>query len=520
VIGLALQVAVSNLVFSVALAIVAHRVDRSGRYPAIAHLLWVLVLLKVLTPPLIVLPLLPGAPELPTDASGIDLAAGLAGAGPVALVGAMPILMAGWLLGSVTVLAVSLFRVRRFDALLRDTARPASSEVGRLAESVALRMGLRARPEILLTSARLSPLTWWTGGRVRIVLPAGLCGAMAADELRWVLAHELGHVKRRDHLVRWLEWLACVAFWWNPVVWWARRSLRHAEEASCDALVMSRLRGRPQAYARALLVVVEFLVGPATRPPAVATGMDAGEGLERRFARIVAPQPGSPMPPKLVATVMGAALLLMTLGLGSASLPEPAIAVPTASSARTGSTADEGRGVLTQPPDASTAGAATAADSAAYALLSGRVEVAEPRSRTGAHGGPAGRERVGDSGADRLVGSAGPDRLTGGRGGDRLVGGDGPDRVAGGRGPDVIRGGLGGDLLAGGRGADVLRGGPGSDIIRGGNAADTVHAGTGDDIVVTWQDGSADVIDCGPGDDRAIVDATDTAEACEVVTIR
>jgi Zn-dependent protease with chaperone function len=30
--------------------------------------------------------------------------------------------------------------------------------------------------------------------------------------LRWILAHELGHIKRKDHLVRWLEWLALVAF--------------------------------------------------------------------------------------------------------------------------------------------------------------------------------------------------------------------------------------------------------------------------------------------------------------------
>ena len=50
-------------------------------------------------------------------------------------------------------------------------------------------------------------MTWWTGGRVRVLVPAGLCDELDLGRLRWILAHELAHVKRRDHLVRWLEWL-------------------------------------------------------------------------------------------------------------------------------------------------------------------------------------------------------------------------------------------------------------------------------------------------------------------------
>jgi beta-lactamase regulating signal transducer with metallopeptidase domain len=505
VIGLALQLAASNLVFSVALAVVAHVVDRTGRYPSVAHLLWVLVLVKVLTPPLVMLPLLPGSSVAGLDTSQPDVA-GLAIERDAwtGLAEGLPLLLVAWLVGSALVLIVSIVRVRRFDALLHRTSRDAPPAVADLAAGVASRLGLRSRPLVQITSARISPLTWWTGGRVRIVVPAALCEAMDEDQLRWVLAHELGHVKRRDHLVRWLEWLACVAFWWNPAVWWARRSLRHDEEVSCDALVVARLDGRPQAYARALLAVVEFLVAPATRPPAVATGIDAGGRLERRFARIVAPDAELPMSRRLSSALLSASLVLMMLGLGTGAVPSvPSVVVlPPATLESPTSGPALGDAALSEP---GTAGDERGDADGAYALLSAEVDRDAPsRSSGGASRSRAsGVVRVGTRGSDRLVGTAAADRLSGGRGRDSLRGGPGADR---------IRGGLG---------ADAIRGGPGDDVILGGPGLDTIHGGRGDDRIRTWQDAAADVVDCGPGSaDRAIVDASDVTRGCETVVVR
>ena len=121
-------------------------------------------------------------------------------------------------------------------------------------------------------------------------------------ELRWVLAHELAHIKRRDHLVRWLEWLACVAFWWNPVVWWARRNLRLDEEDACDAFVLEHIDGQPRSYARTLLAAVEVMAQPGARAPSLATGIDAAESLERRLKNmIVSPVQQRPAPRRLLA---------------------------------------------------------------------------------------------------------------------------------------------------------------------------------------------------------------------------
>jgi beta-lactamase regulating signal transducer with metallopeptidase domain len=330
------QFAISNLLASLVLAAIAYAVHRRGRYPVLAHLLWVLVLVKLVTPPVLSRPVapIPFAVGLP----GRDPAAGGPALGGQSLPGSLGDdilsgLLVAWAVGSAVVLVVSLVRIYRFDHLLRRTSHEAPGWIQFMAEGAALRLGLHTVPTIYVTRARLSPLTWWTGGGVRVILPRGLAQDIQSDQLAWVLGHELAHVKRRDHLVRWLEWLACLTFWWNPVAWWARQNLRIDEEASCDALVIEQLGPRPRSYARALLAVVEHLATPAVQPPAVATGIDGGVSLERRFRLIVARQSVQRAPRWLAVGLVGAVVALLPVGVGYSTGAELATSISLASSA-------------------------------------------------------------------------------------------------------------------------------------------------------------------------------------------
>ncbi|MFN2627346.1 MAG: hypothetical protein ABR569_01765 [Gaiellaceae bacterium] len=100
--------------------------------------------------------------------------------------------------------------------------------------------------------------------------------------------------------------------------------------------------------------------------------------------------------------------------------------------------------------------------------------------------------------------------------GKRIAGTARADYIAGGGGNDVLRGLDGNDTIRGGEGDDRLEGGPGNDILDGGPGVDVINAGPGSDTVLA-ADGAVDTIDCGPGNDRAVVDAFDKVKNCEVV---
>jgi hemolysin type calcium-binding protein/predicted actin-binding protein/WD40 repeat protein len=101
--------------------------------------------------------------------------------------------------------------------------------------------------------------------------------------------------------------------------------------------------------------------------------------------------------------------------------------------------------------------------------------------------------------------------------GRHIVGTKKADYLAGGGHDDWIEGLDGNDTILGGAGDDRLYGGAGNDIITGGSGADQVYGGAGSDTI-NVADGERDHVDCGDGNDRAIVDPYDiVAKNCEVV---
>jgi beta-lactamase regulating signal transducer with metallopeptidase domain len=81
-------------------------------------------------------------------------------------------------------------------------------------------------------------MLWAVLRRPRLLLPAGLWDDLDEAQRDTLIAHELAHLRRRDHWVRLVEVAATVLYWWHPAVWWARRELREAEEQCCDAWVV------------------------------------------------------------------------------------------------------------------------------------------------------------------------------------------------------------------------------------------------------------------------------------------
>jgi Ca2+-binding RTX toxin-like protein len=104
--------------------------------------------------------------------------------------------------------------------------------------------------------------------------------------------------------------------------------------------------------------------------------------------------------------------------------------------------------------------------------------------------------------------------LLGNGGNDKLTAGDYQDNLDGGPGNDVLNAGFGNDTITGGPGQDTIFADATSASC--GYFSYTCKIPFGNDIVYA-QDGEADTIDCGVGEDTAYVDAIDTVANCETV---
>jgi Ca2+-binding RTX toxin-like protein len=127
---------------------------------------------------------------------------------------------------------------------------------------------------------------------------------------------------------------------------------------------------------------------------------------------------------------------------------------------------------------------------------------------------------LGRSANDILLALAGNDNLLGGPGKDIVYGGD-ENRQSGGN--KNMVGGSGNDSVIGGRGSDIVLGEEGNDLVADGPdrefATDNVSGGEGNDVVAAVnRPAFVDIVSCGGGFDRVIVDRKDVlAPDCEKV---
>ena len=127
-----------------------------------------------------------------------------------------------------------------------------------LQENLREQLGFKRRVRLLVSERPRMPMTW---GIVRptILLPKESEG-WPAERLRAVLLHELAHVQRADCLTQLLGQIACILYWFNPLVWIAAHRMRVEQEGACDDTVL-RNGLKASDYAEHLLQIVAGLGG-------------------------------------------------------------------------------------------------------------------------------------------------------------------------------------------------------------------------------------------------------------------
>nr|WP_305119208.1 M56 family metallopeptidase [Tahibacter harae] len=130
----------------------------------------------------------------------------------------------------------------------------------------------------LLYSAKVETPTLVGWIRPVILLPAAVALGFPAAQIELILAHELGHLRRWDHIVNLVQVVAETVLFYHPVVHWISRDLRDQREICCDELVLRMSKANPRDYVATLADLEQLrLDGPG----ALALSATGGVLLER-----------------------------------------------------------------------------------------------------------------------------------------------------------------------------------------------------------------------------------------------
>ncbi len=198
-----------------------------------------------------------------------------------------------WLAGAGLAFTLSFLRLLCF---IRDARRHRLRPIPELSawvNQLAAQLKLRRPVRLMVLDCSIGPSVI---GLLRptILLPLSLTQGRSRDQLRPLLAHELVHIRRGDLWWALLQSVAKDLFWFHPMVGWAARRVTRESERSCDEETIACLGCRPSTYARSLLDVLEhkhrLRVAPALpgiRPVDITSArlervMRMGQGSHRR----------------------------------------------------------------------------------------------------------------------------------------------------------------------------------------------------------------------------------------------
>ena len=155
----------------------------------------------------------------------------------------------------------------------------------------------------------LRPVLFW---------PAGISERLADAQLEAILAHELGHVRRRDNLTAALHMLVEAVFWFHPLVWWIGARLVAERETACDQDVL-RLEREPEVYAEGILKVCEYCLAA----PLLCVSGVSGADLKKRIQGIMAHGVAHDLGParRLLLAAAGMAAIAAPIGIGLMNAP-------------------------------------------------------------------------------------------------------------------------------------------------------------------------------------------------------
>ncbi len=131
--------------------------------------------------------------------------------------------------------------------------------------------------------------------RPAILLPPGWIDELSPKELRCVLLHETGHLRRGDLLWRWLFLLARIVHWFNPLIWLADHVARHDAEMACDEWVLTRAGDLPaRAYGHTLLKAIRLSTAPHPALPGHVAMAESSRRFRRRIRFLARIRPRGP----------------------------------------------------------------------------------------------------------------------------------------------------------------------------------------------------------------------------------
>ena len=180
---------------------------------------------------------------------------------------------------------------------------------------LALRLKVTARPTLAWSNRVAGPVIAGLAKPV-ILLPVALATRLTTAQAEAVLAHELAHLRRKDHWFILAQRLIETVLFFHPAIWWMSARLSNAREEACDDLAITN-GCNPADYAEALLLCSQYRGGVGLPGLQLASDGGSPSKLKSRVMRILGRGDRERIWPGRIGWIVSIAILGTLAGLAT-----------------------------------------------------------------------------------------------------------------------------------------------------------------------------------------------------------
>lgn len=187
-----------------------------------------------------------------------------------------------WLVGAITGIFLIGKQYSTVNRIVRHSRTVTEKSIVNSYRRLCSQLRMTTSPRLATTSLITTPMLV---GAIypTIVIPTSMLKSLSADDLRLIIAHELGHAKRRDLLWNWLLVFVRAIFFFHPLVWLTQKRFALDQEIACDQFALATTNGNFQQYGNLLVKCSASTSRGAARSLAAVGAVSSFKALRERI---------------------------------------------------------------------------------------------------------------------------------------------------------------------------------------------------------------------------------------------
>ncbi|MBS4214108.1 M56 family metallopeptidase [Neobacillus rhizophilus] len=146
-----------------------------------------------------------------------------------------------WIIGVSSILLYILCLNILMMAKLKKCSACDREDLLEILEAEKTRLKINSKIKIIYSNYSKSPAVYGII-RPKILISEELIDKLTPEEFKFVISHELNHIRNKDLAVNTLLLIVKAIYWFNPLIWYSLNQVKQDCEVACDAAVLSTLK--------------------------------------------------------------------------------------------------------------------------------------------------------------------------------------------------------------------------------------------------------------------------------------